>query len=409
MIISANAKNQTARLGDVARFIRGITFKPEDIVEPSEDGAVVCMRTKNVQKDLDQEDIIAVPTKFVRREDLFLRESDILVSTANSWNLVGKCCWVPPLDYDATAGGFISILRAEPTKVFPRYLYYWFNSETTQRSVRHCGRATTNISNMSFERCESIMVPLPPLSEQKRIADILDKADAIRRKRQEGVFNFDLLSDSLFNQLSHDFHIQPQFVEALIDSQILLVHKDGNFGGSYPRKHEFGLDGIPFLSAKHVAPDGTLSKEDVPRLNEEKARTLPFGWVERGDVLLAHNATVGPVALYGGDYKEALIGTSLTCYRPNPFLLKSEFLFAALRGSHFQRQLAKAMSQTTRNQVPITAQRKLTLHIPPLDQQLFFSEQLSVIRTLRTKHVKAASEADTLFNSLVQRAFKGEL
>ncbi len=300
----------------------------------------------------------------------------------------------------------INSLVFDKSRVAPRYGYHF--CRTLKPILEHMAPATT-VAIVNKTKFSSLPIRLPPLPEQKRIAEILDKADAIRRKRQEAAFAFDLLSDSLFNQLSHEYDIQPQSVAALLDLQILLVHKDGNFGGSYPRKHEFGIDGIPFLSAKHVAPDGTLSKDDVPRLNEDKARTLPFGWIERGDVLLAHNATVGPVALYSGEYEEALIGTSLTCYRPNPSLLRSEFLFAALRGSHFQRQLTKAMSQTTRNQVPITAQRKLTLHIPLLEQQEYFSGQLSAIRTLRKKYVKTSTEADTLFDSLVQRAFKGEL
>ena len=119
---------QTKPLRTVARFIRGITFKPDDKVEPGTRDSAVCMRTKNVQADLDESDLIAVPIHFVKREEQFINESDILVSTANSWNLVGKCSWVPKLKYVATAGGFISILRADQQEVFPRYLFYWFSS-----------------------------------------------------------------------------------------------------------------------------------------------------------------------------------------------------------------------------------------------------------------------------------------
>jgi type I restriction enzyme, S subunit len=252
-------------------------------------------------------------------------------------------------------------------------------------------------------------LPLPPLSEQKRIAYILDKADAIRHKRWEAVHSLEQLSDSLFRKFSAESDTPPRTVAELLDTNVLLVHKDGNYGSSYPRKDEFGLDGIPFLSAKHVADNGSLILENVPRLREDKARTLSFGWIERGDALLAHNATVGPVALYRGEYPEALIGTSLTCFRPNPEYLTSEFLYAALRGSHFQRQLEKAMSQTTRNQVPITAQRRLTLFVPTLANQTTFTTQLASTYQLREQYTGSARDTDTLFNSLVQRCFWGEL
>ena len=118
-------------LEEVARIIRGITFKPDDVISPNDENAVVCFRTKNVQQSLDESDLIAVPPEFVNREDQNVRNGDILVSSANSWNLVGKCCYVPELNYKATAGGFISILRGDSEKIDSRYLYHWFSSPDT--------------------------------------------------------------------------------------------------------------------------------------------------------------------------------------------------------------------------------------------------------------------------------------
>ena len=168
-------------LGDVASFIRGITFTPDDVTLPFEKGTAVCMRTKNVQADLDEDDLIAIPKSFVRRTEQYLTEGDMLVSSANSWNLVGKCSWVPKLDYEATAGGFISILRADRKQVDPRYLYHWFAAPRTQHEVRLCGRQTTNISNLNYERCLNLPIPLPKLEEQKRIAALGQKAKNLKQ------------------------------------------------------------------------------------------------------------------------------------------------------------------------------------------------------------------------------------
>ena len=198
-----NATNFHA-LGDVASFIRGITFTPEDVKQPFEVGSVVCMRTKNVQVDLDEEDLTAIPKEFVRRKEQYLTEGDLLISSANSWNLVGKCCWVPKLNYEATAGGFISILRADREEVDPRYLYHWFAAPKTQHEVRLCGRQTTNISNLNYERCLNLFIPLPKLEEQKRIAATLDKADAIRRKRYEQLRELkNFIESTFFKMFGH--------------------------------------------------------------------------------------------------------------------------------------------------------------------------------------------------------------
>ena len=93
-----------APLGDVADFVRGITFKPDDVVPMGTPGSVTCMRTKNVQAALDLSDVWGIPESFVKTPAKYLRQGDILVSTANSWNLVGKCCWVPSLPWAATFG-----------------------------------------------------------------------------------------------------------------------------------------------------------------------------------------------------------------------------------------------------------------------------------------------------------------
>ena len=177
----------TVKLGDVASFIRGITFKPEDVVPVGTDGSVACLRTKNVQKSLETSDVWAVDQSHVKRSDQFLEHGDILVSSANSWNLVGKCCWVPELYQRTTFGGFISALRADSQLVLPRFLFRWFSSNRIQATVRSFGRQTTNISNLDFGRCLKLELPLPPLSEQRRIAEVLDRAEALRAKRREAI------------------------------------------------------------------------------------------------------------------------------------------------------------------------------------------------------------------------------
>ena len=195
----------------------------------------------------------------------------------------------------------------------------------------------------------------------------------------------------------------------MLDQDILLLHKDGNHGANYPRAAEFGDDGIPFVSAKNISESGELEVSDVQHLNEDKARSLTIGWVTAGDVLLAHNASVGKTCLYEGEFEEALIGTSLTAFRPNPEVLDSCYLLGALRSHEFQRRLTAQMSQTTRNQVPITAQRRLSVPVPPIAEQRAFSTQAVRVRRQASDAREHLEILDDLFASLQQRAFRGDL
>jgi type I restriction enzyme S subunit len=157
-------------------------------------------------------------------------------------------------------------------------------------------------------------------------------------------------------------------IGGLIEEGVILVHKDGNHGANYPRLEDFGNEGFPFLTAKSLS-DGRIDIEGAPRLSGAKAKTLRFGFVKEGDVLLSHNATVGRVAIVPKNEHTLVIGTSLTQFRPKPDVLMPEFLALYFMGRDFQNYLSFVMAQTTRNQVPITEQRRLPLHIPPIQEQ----------------------------------------
>lgn len=255
----------------------------------------------------------------------------------------------------------------------------------------------------------NLPVPLPSPTEQRRIAAILDKADELRAKRRAALAKLDSLIQSIFLDMFGKSEVPIKTIGQLLDCGALLLHKDGNHGSLYPRADDFGNEGVPFLSAKTVSEEGEIDNELLEYLLEEKANRLKIGWILKGDVLLAHNASVGKVALYDGRFERALIGTSLTAFRPNPEILHSNYLATALRARTFQQQLEKNMGQTTRNQVPITAQRDLKIGLPCIRLQREFARKTIAVEALRTTHRGSVANLELLFLSLQHRAFQGEL
>lgn len=167
-------------------------------------------------------------------------------------------------------------------------------------------------------------------------------------------------------------------IQSLIDSGAIVGHKDGNHGSEYPRVEEFGAVGVPFLTAKSLI-GGNVDLDSAPRLSPAKADRLRHGFVETGDVLLSHNATVGRVAVLPEVAERVLIGTSLTYFRVDPNQLSARYLAAYFSGTDFQNQLKSVMSQTTRNQVPITAQRRLRVVVPALETQMAIATVLGAL------------------------------
>lgn len=281
-------------LGDVATFVRGVTFKPSDICDPSAEGSIAVLRTKNVQRQLDLSDVIRIPARLVKRSDQILREGDTLISSANSWHLVGKCCWVPRLDEPAAVGGFITALRPVPGRVVARYLYHWFSSPTVQATVRSFGNQTTSISNLNLQRCATLDIPLPSLAEQKRIVAILDQADALRSKRRQALAHLGELTNSIFHDMFGNLSAASSTIGEVAQIQ----------GGlQVSTKRESAPVEVPYLRVANVYR-GRLDLTEVKRLkatDQEISRTL----LSKGDLLFveghANPQEVGRVAVWGGE------------------------------------------------------------------------------------------------------------
>jgi type I restriction enzyme S subunit len=268
----------------------------------------------------------------------------------------------------------------------------------------------TGAANMtiSIDRLATVPIEFPSLPEQKRIVELLNEVDQLRLLRSTVDHRVSQLVPGLFHEMFGDSSCVEKTIGQLLDQKWLLIHKDGNHGSLYPRSTDFGKDGVPFLSATCVNDDGTVDHSRVKYLRFEKAEILKHGWIEKNDVLLAHNASVGAVAFYEGEYKRAIIGTSLTAFRANPQQIEPRFLWAALRDRCFQRQLERIMKQALRNQVPITAQRELFLKIPPLPLQSKFVDRLVMVGDLARFQTASRGDLDRLFEAITQDSFNGQ-
>ncbi|MFP1679262.1 restriction endonuclease subunit S [Alloalcanivorax sp. C16-2] len=395
---------QSVTLGDHAALIRGVTYKPADIRDYLEHGAVACMRTKNVQEQLDQSDIVGIPGEIVKRSDKILRAGDILVSSANSWNLVGKCCWVPQLDYQATAGGFISILRPKDEKLDNRYLYHWFSSGAVQHVVRSFGNKTTNISNLSHKRCLGMKIPLPPLDEQKRIAKILDEADALRAKRRESLAQLDALLQSAFLDLFGDPVENPKKWKTLPFSEV------GSFkSGGTPSKANnlYWGEGFPWVSPKDMKVDRVYeSKDSITSLalSETNMRLVDPGHiliVVRG-MILAHSF---PVAV---NNVSVAINQDMKAIRPIESI-NSDYLLYCLKAKKREvMDLVSSAGHGTRR-FDRNAMNELQVPVPDIALQEKFSILCNSLQKQKIRLVKYAEELNGLFGALQTKAFSGEL
>lgn len=170
----------------------------------------------------------------------------------------------------------------------------------------------------------------------------------------------------------------------LIEEKWIVRQSDGNHGNLYPRSEEFADSGVPYVAASNISSDGnSIDFSTVKYLPQSRAKLFKKGVAFDGDILLAHNATVGPVLRLNTSFDKVILSTTLTLYRVDSEKLDPDFFLQNLRSSRFQNQLFETMKQSTRNQVPILAQQKLSISITPnIDEQNRIGKLLTLLDSL---------------------------
>ena len=392
------------QLGEVASFVRGITFKPDDVVPVGTAGSAGCMRTKNVQAELDIADVWGIPEPFVKRDDQYLIPGDILISSANSWNLVGKCCWVPALPWRSTFGGFVSVLRADRAKVDPRFLFRWFAAERTQTTVRSFGQQTTNIANLNIERCLKLSLCVPPLAEQQRIATILDRADALRAKRRAALAQLDTLRQSIFLDMFGDPASNPKGWD---DAKLGDLLADMQYGPRFYNE-AYVSDGIRIARITDLDDAGRLDFEAMPRMSVTEGDTAQYA-LKSGDLIFARSgATVGKVGLFSAANPPCIPGAYFIRMRFKD-VVAPEYALAVLTAKSIRTIIESQSRQSAQQNFSGPGLRRLPMPLPPISLQHQFARVGDAIAFQRQVHQRSLVELDALFGSLQHRAFRGKL
>ena len=393
----------TRHLGDVASFVRGITFKPGDVVPVGSPGSVACMRTKNVQSELDLSDVWGIPESFVKRADQYLLTGDLLVSSANSWNLVGKCCRVPQLQWPATFGGFISVLRDDPSQIEARYLYHWFSSPRIQATVRSFGQQTTNISNLNIDRCLRLWLPLPSLPEQRRITAILDKADAVRAARRAALSQLDTLTQSIFLDMFGDPATNPKGWPTSTLEELFEIARGGSPRpiDDYITESPDGVNWIMIGDAPEGAKYITATKKKIKPEGVKRSRS-----VRPGDFLLTNSMSFGRpyIMRTSGCIHDGWLVLSPRKGNPVP-----GYFYSLLGSRALQTEFSRRAPGATVKNLNIGLVRSVLVPVPPEEKQREYAVHVSAIEAAAVPFERSLERFENLFASLQQRAFRGEL
>ncbi len=289
-----------------------------------------------------------------------------------------------------------------------KFLFYFLSSKATLDKMKMDVRGGTQ-RFVSLNYLRNFYINLPKIEEQEKIVAELDLISSIIEKKKAQLKEYDQLAQSIFYSMFGDPITNEKGWEyvklnTLINESIILYHLDGNHGGDYPRSDEFVNEGVPYIGANCIR-DGLIDFSMAKYLPLDRANKLRKGLAKNGDVLFAHNATVGPVAYLKTNEPLVVLSTSLTAYRCDENKLIPLFLKAYMQSSWFESQYKVSMKQTTRNQIPITQQKKMNFILPPLSLQQEFAEKVEAIEKQKALVQQSIAETQTLFDSRMDHWF----
>ncbi|MBP6424528.1 MAG: restriction endonuclease subunit S [Flavobacterium sp.] len=318
-----------------------------------------------------------------------LKEGDyIMASSGVTW---GKIAEVKKEHLPLCLNTSIIKLRPKDDNFEKKYLWYFIKSNIFTKQIDKIitGSAQPNFGPSHLKK---VKIPLPPLPQQQKIANILDAADALRQNDKALIAKYDELTQSLFLDMFGDYlngKLYPlkdlvrfsQGQQFGVEQQ-LLEPKEGyaRFLRIVDYTQGEDLRFVPNRSIKYY-----VNKEDI--------------------VMVRYGASAGFV----GTNKEGVLANNLFKVNYDKVMFNQAFLFFIFQNERFKKFVNKEAFGAAMPALSFKVMERFEIPVPPLNIQNQFAERVTLIEAQKAVAQASLVKSDELFNSLLQKAFKGEL
>ena len=278
-----------------------------------------------------------------------------------------------------------------------KYLYYYFLSDLGQHQILKDFRGAT-IGGISREFI-NINLYIPNIEIQEKIIKILDKSQELIYKKKEQIFNLDELVKSRFIEMFGDTFLNTKSFEMKQIKDITQIIK----GVTY-KPEQVSDKGIIVLRSSNIQ-NSKFDLNDIVRIDKEINEKF---LVKYNDIIMCNRngseRLVGKVAKIPMSSEQMTFGTFMTIIR-SPYF---NYLFNFFQTEGFRRQI-KMQTSVAINQISIPLLESVKVPLPPMELQNKFAEFTNQVDKLKFEMEKSLKELEDNFNSLMQKAFKGEL
>ena len=343
--------------------------------------------------------------KFCELRQYEVSHGDVLVTNMGT---VGRACVVPVGTQMSIISSHLIKVSLDRSRADPNYLCWMLNySPLVVAQIRAKSHGAI-MAGFNSSLLKSLRIPLPPLAEQKRIAGILDAADALRAKRREALAQLDTLLQSTFLDMFGDPVTNP------MDWEVATVSRIGSIQGGLQvtsKRRSLPME-RPYLRVANVFR-GFLDLGEIKtiRLTEsELVRTS----LDHEDILIVeghgNKTEIGRCARWDGSIDECVHQNHLIRLRCDRSKASPIYVEHFINSPGGRRNLI-GTSRTTSglNTISVSKVCGSEIQLPPLDLQHRFAAIVESVERQETRQRAYVAELDKLFASLQSRAFRGDL
>jgi type I restriction enzyme S subunit len=390
-------KSKYIQLASVCNIGNGFAFKSTEFKSEG----IPLLRISNIDNErvsFDKKSVYVDKAYLTTHGKFIVKKGDVVIALSGA--TTGKY-GIYELNEPALLNQRIGIIKQEESEALhSKYFYFYLNQLKAEILRKAQGAAQPNISTKELGQIE---LPVPPLKEQKKIAEILDASDSLRQKDQQLVEHYDRLSQSLFlDMFGEPVHNLKNWA-----TKELNEVATSQLGKMLSQAAKKGINPKKYLRNANVRW-GYFNLDDMLKMDFSDKEIKKFTLLV-GDLLVCEGGDVGRCAIWKDNLSDCYFQKALHRVRVNSDIMISEYLQAYFYWMSKLGGLSSSTSEVTFSHLTAEKLKKLIVPLPPISLQKEYAIKLTNIEQQKELAQQSLQKSDDLFNSLLQKAFKGEL
>lgn len=332
-----------------------------------------------------------------------LEQGDILFARTGS---VGKSFVIPDTPENSVFASYLIRVKLDHDVVLPKYLGYFFRTQEYWRQISETAVGGIQLG-VNATKLSELRVPLPPLPEQQRIAALLDRADRLRRTRRYAQELSDSFLQAVFVEMFGDLNANNKNLEFARLEDVSEIASGVTKGQKFNGKKTVV---VPYLRVANVQ-DGYLDLSEIKNI-ESLATEAEELKLQYGDVLMTEGGDfdkLGRGAIWHGQIENCIHQNHIFRVRVNPNCVLPDFFAKFLLMPFAKNYFLKCSKQTSNlATINMTQLKELLVPVPSFPLQQKFARVVQQFERLRAQQREAERQAEHLFQTLLERAFRGE-